>query len=106
MKPAFPPSVSLEEVLENAPFAFRVANEGGERLYANLRARQTDMHRADEPEPGMHFTARIGPQNLHVSVGSEPGPDAGPGEEIFRLAFFDELTGPAQSGTSDPHDQC
>lgn len=93
MPPARALPSDLEEILENASFGLAVTDADGLEVYAN---RQAGLHRLSGDEATvreMRFATQTGDRSFNVSLwlDAEALPDLD--EEIFRLAFFDELTG-------------
>ncbi|WP_295807575.1 bifunctional diguanylate cyclase/phosphodiesterase [uncultured Nitratireductor sp.] len=87
------PSPDLEVLLENAPFGLAVTDADGRQVYANRQAGSYESSQEDGRSQGLQFTAEANERAFTCRLWLEAETQIDRQDEIFRLAFFDALTG-------------
>ncbi|MFC5586962.1 putative bifunctional diguanylate cyclase/phosphodiesterase [Nitratireductor kimnyeongensis] len=88
-----PAGVDLEAILEQAPFGLTIADPNGQRVYSNQQGNLCSPSLDTQSMRELRFVSETGGRTFTCSFWLELEPKPPVDEEIFRLAFFDELTG-------------
>ncbi len=93
MNPGPPAGVDLKAILEQAPFGLTIADSDGQCVYTNQRGNLCSSALDTQSLRELRFVSESAGRAFTCSfwLDMETPPPAD--EEIFRLAFFDELTG-------------